>query len=61
MRNMYVDDLMKSVPSPETAVKLSTELRELLKKGGFRLTKWLSNDRDVLVEIPECELSLIHI
>ena len=55
MRNMYVDDLMKSVPSPETAVKLSTELRELLKKGGFRLTKWLSNDRDVLVEIPECE------
>ena len=49
MRNMYVDDLMKSVPSPETAVKL------LLKKGGFRLTKWLSNDRDVLVAIPECE------
>ena len=54
-RNKYVDDLMKSVPSPETALKLSTQLRELLKKGGFRLTKWLSNDRDVLVEIPECE------
>ena len=55
MKNMYVDDLMKSVPSPETAVKLSTQLRELLTKGGFRLTKWLSNDRNVLVEIPECE------
>ena len=24
-------------------------------KGGFRLTKWLSNDRDVLVEISEHE------
>jgi len=24
-------------------------------KGGSRLTKWLSNDRDVLVEIPEHE------
>ena len=55
MRNMYVDDLMKSVSSPETAIKLSTQLRELLMKGGFRLTKWLSNDRDVLVEIPEHE------
>ena len=41
---MYADDLMKS-----------TQLRKLLMKGGFRLTKWLSNDRDVLVEIPECE------
>ncbi|XP_078384177.1 uncharacterized protein LOC144666660 [Oculina patagonica] len=66
MRNMYVDDLMKSVSSPETAIKLSTQLRELLKKGGFRLTKWLSNDRDVLVEIPECErassvVNLLHV
>ncbi|XP_067055972.1 uncharacterized protein [Acropora muricata] len=55
MRNMYMDDLMKSVSSPEAAIKLSTQLRELLMKGGFRLTKWLCNDRDVLVEIPEHE------
>ena len=55
MRNRYVDDLMKSVSSPEAAIKLSTQLRELLMKGGFRLTKWLCNDRDVLVEIPEHE------
>ncbi|XP_074632440.1 uncharacterized protein LOC141890779 [Acropora palmata] len=55
MRNMYVDDLLKSVSSPEAAIKLSTQLRELLMKGGFRLTKWLCNDWDVLVEIPEHE------
>ena len=54
-RNMYVDDQMKSVDTPTTAVRLSTQLRELLAKGGFRLTKWLSNDRRVLAEIPETE------
>ena len=34
---MYVDDLMKSVSSPEIALSLSTQLLELLAKGGFRL------------------------
>ena len=52
---MYVDDLMKSVSSPEIALSLSTQLRELLEKGGFRLTKWLSNDRNVLAGISESE------
>ena len=54
-KNMYVDDLMKSVNSPEIAIRLSSQLRELLAKGGFRLTKWLSNDRKVLAEIPQSE------
>ena len=54
-RNMYLDDLMKSVGMTEIAIKLVKQLRELLKKGGFRLTKWLSNDREVLAEIPENE------
>ena len=53
--NKYEDDLMKSVDTPTTAVRLSTQLRELLAKGGFRLTKWLSNDRRVLAEIQETE------
>ena len=26
---------------------------ELLKRGGFRLTKWLSNSREVVESIPE--------
>ena len=26
-----------------------------MKKGGFRLMKWISNDRKVLSEIPESE------
>ncbi|PFX18770.1 hypothetical protein AWC38_SpisGene16834 [Stylophora pistillata] len=44
-KNMYVGDLMKTVSSPEIVMRLSSQLRELLAKGGFRLTKWLSNDR----------------
>ena len=43
-RNMYVDDLMKSVDTPERPVAQPKRLRELLMKGGFRLTKWLSKD-----------------
>lgn len=54
-KNMYVDDLMKSVSSPEIAMRLSSQLRELPAKGGFRLTKWLSNDREVLAELPQSE------
>ena len=54
-RNMYVDDLMEPVDNTERAIKLVKNLRELLKKGGFRLTKWLSTNREVLAEIPERE------
>ena len=54
-KNMYVDDLMKSVNDTKLAVRLVNQLREILAKGGFRLRKWLSNDRRVLKEIPESD------
>ena len=54
-RNMYVDDLMKSKSSAEEAIVLVSQLRELLARGGFRLTKWYSNEREVLATIPESE------
>ena len=41
-RNMYVDDMMKSTSKTERAILLVSQLRELLKRGGFRLTKWYS-------------------
>ncbi|XP_054752108.2 uncharacterized protein LOC129257739 [Lytechinus pictus] len=53
--NFYVDDCLKSVPTKDDAVKIVQELCDLLKKGGFRLTKWVSNDRDALSSIPEAE------
>ena len=54
-RSMYVDDLMKSVTNTERAIMIAQQLRELLQRGGFKLTKWLSNDREVLMTIPETE------
>ena len=53
--NFYVDDCLKSVATDESAICLSKELRELLSKGGFCFTKWLSNSRRVVESIPEAE------
>ena len=35
------------------------DLRDLLGKGGFRLTKWLSNDKEVVKSIPETERATV--
>jgi hypothetical protein len=50
--NFYVDDCLKSKPTIESAISHASDLRTLLSKGGFRLTKWSSNDRSVLKSIP---------
>lgn len=64
-RNFYVDDCLKSSESVEKAVELVRDLSDLCHKGGFHLTQWISNSRDVLQAIPEkehsknvCELNL---
>ena len=52
LRNFYVDDCLKSVKSTEVAVELRKDLCALLSRGGFRLTKWLCNRKEVLETIP---------
>ena len=54
-RNFYVDDCLKSVDSEDKATMLAADLQSLMKMGGFRLTKWISNSRKVLQNIPESE------
>ena len=54
-KNFYVDDCLKSVPTVNEAINLARELTALLAKGGFHLTKWMSNNRDVLASIPQKE------
>ena len=44
LENFYMDDCLKSVDSAEEAIRMSDELSQLLKKGGFNLTKWLNNN-----------------
>ena len=55
LQNFYVDDCMKSHPTVEEAIANAKEVRELLSKGGFRLTKWISNNLNVLESIPQEE------
>ncbi|XP_052795874.1 uncharacterized protein LOC128228545 [Mya arenaria] len=51
-RNFYVDDLLKSTNNKENAVLLCKDLREMLGRGGLRLTKWMSNCPEVVDSIP---------
>ena len=53
LRNFYVDDVLKSVPSVRDALTLIQEVRDLCKKGGFKLTKFISNKKDILFQIPD--------
>ena len=50
-----MDDCLKSVRTRQGARTLVSELTELLSRGGFHLTKWMSNDREVLASIPQSE------
>ena len=50
--DMYVDDLLKSVPAIEEAKVLLSSIKEVLKCGGFNLTKFLTNSKDLLEHIP---------
>ena len=48
LENFYMDDCLQSVNSAEEAIRMSDELSQLLKKGRFNLTKWLSNSDRVI-------------
>jgi len=52
-KHFYVDDCLSSVPTESDAIQLYKELCALCAKGGFHLTKWMSNSREVLNAIPE--------
>ena len=56
-RNFYVDDCLKSLPSEPNAIAHANSLQSLLPRGGFRLTKWISNSPMVNEVIPHSERS----
>ena len=53
--NFYGDDMLKSVSNEETAIKLIQGARKICAEGGFCLTKFVSNNKQVLASIPEDE------
>ena len=52
LHDFYVDDCLKSLVNETKAISMLGQLCTLLKRGGFHLTKWLSNCREVLATIP---------
>ena len=57
LNNFYVDDCLASFNSESKAVKVKHDLVQLLRKGGFHLTKWVTNSEVILSTIPEKERS----
>ena len=55
LKNFYVDDCLKSVRTEDEAIELIRDLTGTCDKGGFRLTKGISNKRTVLNSVPEDE------
>ena len=51
-RNFYSDDCLKSLPTVHEAIGLVNELKKLTAEGGFNLTKWTSNNPDVIENVP---------
>ena len=53
MKNFYVDDLLKSVEDEEYVKDLIRRIQKMFSAGGFNLTKFISNNKLVLMSIPE--------
>ncbi|XP_028403950.1 uncharacterized protein LOC114526541 [Dendronephthya gigantea] len=51
-RNFYVDDSLKSTPTVDETVGLVKDVQEMCCKGGFNLTKFISNSVEVNQSIP---------
>ena len=55
LHNFYVDDLLCSFPTPADAIQMIEDISFMCTLGGFHLTKWLSNAREVIEVVPESE------
>ena len=54
-KNFYVDDFLCSTDTTDDGIRIAHEITEAVMKGGFRLTKWLSNERKVIESFPTDE------
>ena len=55
LRPFYVEDLLKLVTSEQEAASLIKDKVDLIKSGGFRITKFISNNEHVIKSISETE------
>ena len=54
-KNFYVDDCLRSEETEEAAVQRISGVRSACAAGGFKLGKFVSNRREVLVTVPQEE------
>lgn len=52
LHNLYVDDCLKATGSEEELIRVATEVKDMLAKGGFKLTKFAFNNRELLTMLP---------
>ena len=55
----YMDDYMDSMESPDEALKRSRDLVKLLSKGGFKLTKFISNVPGLLEDLEDQSVEVV--
>ena len=56
-KSMYVDDLLRSYAELPQAMQACTAIQSLLLKGGFELTKFVSNSTEIFHHLPESDLA----
>ena len=56
-KQCYMDDVMPSVDSADTAKETRRQLSEMGDKAGFHICKWVSNRTEVLEDIPDNDRS----
>ena len=52
-----MNDFLKSVATPQEATEIYQKVREILNRGGFKLTKWITSHDEVQSHIPETDRS----
>ncbi|XP_006815778.1 uncharacterized protein LOC100370012 [Saccoglossus kowalevskii] len=52
LKNFYVDDCLKSYETEADVISMVQDLIEICRRGGFNLTKWVSNSHAVLESVP---------
>ena len=57
LKSFCADDLLKPVATKQKTIDLVKEMIEAIKKGGFRLTRFLSSDEDIVKCAPKSELN----
>ena len=53
LEHFYMDDFLDLFSSQTEAINTWREISETLNKGGFHLTKFVSNDREILKPLPQ--------